>query len=101
MNIEIPELNIIDERLERIENELKQIKSRFFITDSEKHTEVIESPLYLNVKEASKYIHLSEITVYKYVSSRQIPFFKIERSTLFKQTDLDEWMKKKRVVPIG
>lgn len=54
----------------------------------------------LSVKESSIYLNLAKITVYKFVSSRQIPFIKVGRRVLFRKQDLDKWLEQKSVKPI-
>ena len=46
----------------------------------------------MNVREASQYLGISADTLYNYVSSRQIPAFKLGNRWKFKKTTLDRWM---------
>lgn len=55
----------------------------------------------LNIKEASEFLRISEITLYKYVSKRSVPFIKVGRKVLFNLEDLEKWVENKRVKPIS
>ena len=46
----------------------------------------------MNVREASQYLGVSADTLYNYVSSKQIPAFKLGNRWKFKKTTLDRWM---------
>jgi len=51
---------------------------------------------FLSVSEVSEYLNVKKTTVYSWVESREIPFYKIGRLIRFKKNDIDEWMEKHR-----
>ncbi|MBX3234795.1 MAG: helix-turn-helix domain-containing protein [Nitrospiraceae bacterium] len=46
----------------------------------------------LTLAEAAKYLGISKLTLYGWVSARKIRFVKIGRLVKFKQQDLDQWI---------
>ncbi len=48
----------------------------------------------MNIREASHYLGISPDTLYNYVSTKQIPGFKLGNRWKFKKTMLDRWMVK-------
>ena len=46
----------------------------------------------MNVRQASQYLGVSADTLYAYVSTKQIPAFKLGNRWKFKKTTLDRWM---------
>ena len=52
----------------------------------------------MNVRQASQYLGVSADTLYTYVSSKQIPAFKLGNRWKFKKTTLDRWMEEKSTV---
>jgi excisionase family DNA binding protein len=57
---------------------------------------------WLNVKEAADYLGVKVSTLYSYISSRRIPFYKIPGSQLvkFKISDLNIWLESGKVETI-
>ena len=49
----------------------------------------------MTLREASQYLGISPDTLYKYLSERQIPAFKLGNRWRFKKDLLDRWMEKK------
>ena len=49
----------------------------------------------MTLREASQYLGISPDTLYKYLSDRQIPAFKLGNRWRFKKDLLDRWMEKK------
>jgi excisionase family DNA binding protein len=49
----------------------------------------------MTLREASEYLGVSPDTLYKYLSDRQIPAFKLGNRWRFKKDLLDRWMEKK------
>jgi excisionase family DNA binding protein len=49
----------------------------------------------MTLREASQYLGISPDTLYKYLSQRQIPAFKLGNLWRFKKDLLDRWMEKK------
>ncbi len=54
----------------------------------------------MSVKDAAELLDLAEITIYKLISSKGIPYVKIGRSVLFEQEKLNAWIEEKSVKPI-
>jgi len=48
----------------------------------------------MTLREASKYLGVSPDTLYKYLSERRIPAFKLGNRWRFKKDLLDRWMEK-------
>ncbi len=46
----------------------------------------------LDIKEVAKYLKCSEAFIRKLTYSEKIPFFRIGRRILFKQSKLEEWI---------
>ena len=55
---------------------------------------MLDSREVMNVREASFYLGISTDTLYNYVSTRQVPAFKLGNRWKFKKTTLDRWMVK-------
>jgi excisionase family DNA binding protein len=49
-------------------------------------------PEVMDVREAADYLGVSSDTLYKYLSSGQIPAFRLGSRWRFKKTVLDQWM---------
>lgn len=47
---------------------------------------------FLDLPMVSDYTLLSKSTIYKKVSSREIPFHKIGKKTIFVREEIDDWM---------
>ena len=52
----------------------------------------MEEKRFLNVKELTNYIHMSESYVYKMVSKQLIPHIKLGTRTLFERNQIDTWV---------
>ena len=48
----------------------------------------------MDIREASQYLGVSRVTLYKYVYEERIPAFKLGNRWKFKKTVLDRWMEK-------
>ena len=48
---------------------------------------------FLDIPMVSDYTLLSKSTIYKKVSSREIPFHKIGKKTIFVKDEIDTWIK--------
>ena len=68
-------------RLERIENLIKELSG-----------ERTDDDIILDVKQASKYIHLSVARIYKFTSEKEIPHYKKGKRLYFKKTELRDWL---------
>jgi len=51
----------------------------------------------LNLDEACDYLNITQSTMYKYTSSRKIPFYKPNKKIFFEKSDLDYWIRSNRV----
>ena len=49
----------------------------------------------MTLREASQYLGISQDTLYKYLSEKQIPAFKLGNRWRFKKDLLDRWMERK------
>jgi len=49
----------------------------------------------MDIRAASDYLGVSRETLYKYVTERKIPAFKIGNCWKFKKTILDRWMERR------
>lgn len=54
----------------------------------------------LDINEAADFLHLAPITLYKYSSSRKIPFLRIGRRIFFDISELESWLQGKKIKPI-
>lgn len=48
---------------------------------------------FLTVKMLTKYIHMSESTIYHWVNKEQIPYIKLGGRILFDREEIDRWVK--------
>lgn len=48
---------------------------------------------FLTVRMLTKYIHVSESTVYHWVASGKIPHIKLSGRTLFDRKEIDRWVR--------
>jgi len=55
----------------------------------------------MDMKEAATFLNLSKQTLYKYTSEATIPHFKVGSRTLFKVSELEEWLEDHRVKSHG
>jgi excisionase family DNA binding protein len=46
----------------------------------------------MDIRAASDYLGISRETLYKYVSARRVPAFKLGKRWKFKKATLDRWM---------
>jgi len=53
-----------------------------------------------NVEGLAKYIEVDSSWVYKQVSLKTIPYFKIGKYPRFKKTEIDKWISNKTIMPI-
>lgn len=51
---------------------------------------------FLDLKEATSYLNISESLLYKLVHRRAISFYKPARKLFFKKRDLDDWVLSKK-----
>ncbi|HOC30469.1 MAG TPA: helix-turn-helix domain-containing protein [Treponemataceae bacterium] len=55
----------------------------------------------LDMKEASQFLRCGLSTLYQHVSKHRVPCFKLGTRTLFKRSDLLEWLEQFRVDSAG
>lgn len=55
----------------------------------------------LTVEEVAKRLGLKKSTIYKYTSSKRIPFIKLAASVRVKESDLEDWVNAQRIKPIS
>lgn len=48
---------------------------------------------FLTVKEVAQYLRVNQYTVYRLVSQKKLPAYKVGSQWRFKRTVLDEWLK--------
>ncbi|QPD03915.1 MAG: hypothetical protein Nkreftii_001689 [Candidatus Nitrospira kreftii] len=53
----------------------------------------------LTIDEAAKYLGISKLTLYGWVSARKLSYVKIGRLVKFKQDQLDAWIDQQTVKP--
>ncbi len=78
---------IINERLERIENLLQNI----YATKDTKSVGVI-IPEIMNVKEVAAYLSITPSAFYKYTSTREIPHSKRGKRLYFNREEINDWV---------
>ncbi len=84
---------LIDQRLEKIEQLLIDIKSN---QESGKYN-LKMFPEIMNTKQLTEYLSVSKSTIYKFTNSRAFPYYKNGKVVYFKKQDVDEWITKGRV----
>ena len=47
----------------------------------------------MNVEQAAEYLGMASQTVYRRVSEKTLPFYKIGRLVRFRQSELDQWLR--------
>ncbi|MHA6481092.1 helix-turn-helix domain-containing protein [Paenibacillus sp. strain BS8-2] len=60
----------------------------------------INEMLYRNIfdaKEAAKYLKISSATLHRLLRDREIPYFKLRGSLLFRQWELDDFISKRMI----
>jgi len=55
----------------------------------------------MSFEEAAEYLGIKHATLYKYTSSRKVPFVKVGRLVKFRLEDLDHWIDDRMVEPIS
>jgi excisionase family DNA binding protein len=56
---------------------------------------------FMTTKEVAQYLRVDEYTIYRLVSQKKIPAFKIGNQWRFKRSMLEHWLKTKMNIPIG
>lgn len=52
---------------------------------------------YITIKQACKYLHISERTLRTLIANRKIPYYRYSYQFMFKIGDLEEWVQKHKV----
>ncbi|HZD41510.1 MAG TPA: helix-turn-helix domain-containing protein, partial [Terriglobales bacterium] len=52
------------------------------------------SKTFLTVKELAQYLRVNQYTVYRLVSQKKLPAYKVGSQWRFKRTAIDEWLKR-------
>ena len=55
---------------------------------------------FIAINEVADYLGVKISTVYTWIHSKQIPYYKIGRLVKFKQNEIDDWTKSKKVESI-
>jgi excisionase family DNA binding protein len=87
MNTEIPELILIMEQLNRIEEKIDGLTEGNPI-----HKE------FLNIEETAELMQVSKQTVYKLTSQSEIPFYKVGKKLMFDRVEIIKYIRKHRNV---
>jgi len=56
---------------------------------------------FMTTKEVAQYLRVDEYTIYRLVSQKKIPAFKIGNQWRFKRSLLEGWLKTKMNIPVG
>lgn len=56
---------------------------------------------YVKISAVAEFLSVKERTIRAYVLYRKIPYYKINGVLLFKLEEIDEWVKKGKVLPLG
>jgi excisionase family DNA binding protein len=54
---------------------------------------------FLTIKEVARYLRVNQYTVYRLVSQKKIPAFKVGAQWRFKRSILEQWLQKQLNVP--
>jgi excisionase family DNA binding protein len=55
----------------------------------------------LTVKEVAEYLRVNQYTVYRLVSQKKLPAFKVGSQWRFERSVLDNWLKRQLNIPPG
>lgn len=83
---------LIDERLERIENLLLNLLGEKPVIHTVSATKDM-----MNTTELAEYLSMSKTSIYKLTMKREIPFSKPGKKILFMKKEIDEWILKHRI----
>lgn len=56
---------------------------------------------FLNTEELARYLKISKTSVYRFITKRSIPFYKIGHNIRFKKSDVLEYAEKNRIDSIS
>jgi excisionase family DNA binding protein len=74
---------LILERLDRIEKTIEQLSANGPLAN-------INDPM--DVKDLSAYLKISASTIYKFTSTRSIPYYKNGKRLFFKREEINDWI---------
>lgn len=60
----------------------------------------IDETTYMNVQLVSRYLHVAESTIYRWVGMNYIPHAKLGNRTIFTKEQIDNWVKQNNVCPV-
>lgn len=75
--------DIILERLDRIEKAIDQLSTTGSLTNK-------NDPM--DVKDLAAYLKISASTIYKFTSTRSIPYYKNGKRLFFKREEINDWI---------
>lgn len=55
----------------------------------------------VGIGELSRYLDIKVNTVYAWVHSRQIPYYKVGRLVKFRKSEIDQWLEQRKVKEIA
>lgn len=87
MEITIPELKEISEKLDKI---MLLLEGQRINTDQENAYK--DEKRFLRVKDVATYLGVSKSTVYRLTSEKKIPHKKICSTLVFSKEEIDEWI---------
>jgi excisionase family DNA binding protein len=61
----------------------------------------MEDPKILNVRDAAKFLRISESIIRRLIREQRIPFFKIEGRYLFSRTVIENWVTGLSITPVN
>lgn len=56
---------------------------------------------FMTTKEVARYLRVDQYTIYRLVSQKKIPAFKIGNQWRFKRSVLERWLKTKMNIPVA
>lgn len=74
-------------------------RRNFVLSDTENRREEIPNEEVLDIAGAARFLKCGTSTLYHYVCQKKIPCFKLGARTLFKRTDLLDWLDRYRREP--
>lgn len=51
----------------------------------------------ISIQELAAYLNIKISTLYAWVHSRQIPYYKVGRLVKFRKSEIDEWLERRKV----
>lgn len=55
----------------------------------------------IGIKETAEYTGLQVSTIYKWVHTRQIPYYKVGRRVKFRKSEIEDWIQQKHVEQVN